>query len=83
MATPKTCRCTGSKVTGQGLPHYVNGRLATDSAHGGRYSFRFDLNGGSLVYRYEPGLLKVRPGVKLPRRRRSAGPRRCRMRGRG
>jgi hypothetical protein len=48
-----------SKVEGQGMPHYVNGRLATDQARSGKYSFRFDLNGGSLVYRYNPGRIKV------------------------
>src|SRR5690242_17952200 len=52
-----------SKVTGANLPHYVNGRLATDRAHGGRYSFRFDLNGGSLIYRYDPGQIKVMRGA--------------------
>ncbi len=51
-----------SKVDGEGFPHYVNGRLATDAARSGKYSFRFDLNGGSLAYRYEPGIIKVRAG---------------------
>src|ERR1700690_1610705 len=41
------------KVLGAGLPRYVNGQLSSDKAHGGLYSFRFDLNGGSLVYRYD------------------------------
>ena len=51
-----------SKVDGEGFPHYVNGRLATDTARSGKFSFRFDLDGGSLAYRYQPGLIKVRPG---------------------
>src|SRR4051812_33796651 len=51
------------KVRGDGLPHYVNGRLATDVAHGGKYSFRLDLDGGSLIYRYESGQMKVSPGA--------------------
>ncbi len=51
------------KVEGDGLPHYVNGQLATDRARGGRYSFRFDLNGGGLVYRYPAGLIKVQDGA--------------------
>src|SRR3954467_8507357 len=38
-----------SKVTGAGLPHYVNGRLSTDRARSGQYSFRLDLNGGALL----------------------------------
>jgi len=50
------------KLTGPGLPHYVNGVLATDFAHSGNYSFRLDLNGGSLIYRYEAGQIPVRPG---------------------
>jgi hypothetical protein len=52
-----------SKVEGSGLPHYVNGRLTTDRARSGKYSFRFDLNGGSLVYRYDAGKIPVKPGA--------------------
>jgi len=48
-----------SKLGGDGFPHYVNGQLSTDRAQSGKYSFRFDLNGGSLVYRYEAGRIKV------------------------
>ena len=51
------------KVEGDGLPHYVNGQLATDRARGGQYSFRFDLNGGGLVYRYPAGLIKAQAGA--------------------
>lgn len=47
------------KVAGDGLPHYVNGQLATDRVRSGQYSFRFDLNGGSLIYRYQPKRLAV------------------------
>lgn len=49
------------KIEGSGLPHYVNGRLTTDQAHSGRYSFRFDLNGGSLLYQYPAGKIRVYP----------------------
>jgi hypothetical protein len=52
-----------NKVEGPGLPHYVNGRLSNDRAHSGDYSFRFDLNGGSLIYRYDAGLIPVQPGA--------------------
>jgi hypothetical protein len=51
------------KVEGPTLPHYVNGRLTTDRAHGGEYSFRMDLDGGGCLYRYQPGQLRVRPGA--------------------
>ena len=51
------------KVEGRGLPHYVNGRLATDAARSGGHSFRFDLNGGSLLYRYGTGRIRVQPGA--------------------
>src|SRR5690349_18031543 len=51
-----------TKIEGPGLPHYVNGRLSTDVARSGQYSFRFDLNGFSLVYPYDPTGLKVSPG---------------------
>lgn len=53
-----------TKVAGAGLPHYLNGHLATDRKHGGEYSFRFDLDGGGLIYRYAPGLLKVQLGAR-------------------
>lgn len=43
-----------TKVQGVQFPHYVNGHLANDRARSGQYAFRFDLNGGSLVYRYDP-----------------------------
>lgn len=51
------------KVEGRGLPHYVNGRLSTDRARSGQYSFRFDLNGGSLIYRYDPRQIPVQVGA--------------------
>jgi len=52
-----------TKVDGAGLPHYVYGQLATDRVHGGEYSFRFDLNGGSLIYRYGEGQIPVIRGA--------------------
>jgi hypothetical protein len=52
-----------AKIEGAGLPHYVNGRLSTDRARSGKYSFRFDLNGGSLIYRYAAGQIPVQPGA--------------------
>ena len=51
------------KVDGPGLPNYVNGKLSDDSAHSGQWSFRFDLNGGSLVYRYDPKEVPINPGA--------------------
>lgn len=50
------------KVEGPGLPHYVNGKLSRQEARGGEYSFQFDLNGGSLVYRYPAGKIAARVG---------------------
>ncbi len=52
-----------SKVEGPGLPAYVNGKLADDQAHSGQWSFRFDLNGGSLIYRYDPSQIPIHPGA--------------------
>ena len=52
-----------AKVEGPGFPHYVNARLSNDRARNGEYSFRFDLNGGSLVYRYDPKQIKVNAGA--------------------
>src|SRR5579862_2804162 len=51
------------KVEGVGFPHYVNGRLSDDRAHSGSYSFKFDLNGGGLVYRYPHGHIPVQLGA--------------------
>ena len=50
-----------TKLEGPAFPHYVNGRLARGRARSGRYTFRFDLNGGSLVYRYDAGQIRVQP----------------------
>jgi len=50
------------KISGPGLPHYVNGKLADDRAHSGEYSFRIDLNGGSAIYRYDPTQIPVTTG---------------------
>ncbi len=52
-----------SKVTGEGLPHYVKGRLTTDTPHTGKHSFRFDLDGGGLIYRYDPNQIPVQRGA--------------------
>src|SRR3954452_22492329 len=52
-----------AKVDGPGLPHYVNGQLATGRTRNGEYSFRFDLNGGSLIYRYDAGQIPVIRGA--------------------
>ena len=51
-----------TKVQGPDLPHYVNGQLATDRYASGTHSFRFDLNGGGLIYRYAPKAIKVKSG---------------------
>ena len=51
------------KVEGKGLPHYVNGHLTNDLARSGHYSFRLDLNGGGLVYRYPYGQIPVQTGA--------------------
>ncbi len=51
------------KLEGVGFPHYVNGYLSNDRAHSGDWSFRFDLNGGSLAYRYDPNQIRVQPGA--------------------
>ncbi len=51
------------KVRGPNLPHYVNGRLDARRRRSGKYAFRFDLNGGGLVYRYDYGQIPVREGA--------------------
>lgn len=51
------------KVEGSNLPHYVNGQLTTSQSRSGKFSFRFDLNGGGLIYRYESGQIPVQRGA--------------------
>jgi hypothetical protein len=51
------------KVDGTEFPHYVLGHLKTDRHRNSPYSFRMDLDGGSCIYRYKPGLLKIQPGA--------------------
>lgn len=50
------------KVEGEGLPHYTSAKLSTEAARGGQYGFRFELNGGSLLYRYPAGRIKAEAG---------------------
>jgi hypothetical protein len=51
-----------TKIEGDGLPVYVNGALSDELAHSGQWSFKFELNGGSLVYRYDPAEVRAKPG---------------------
>jgi len=46
---------------GQGFPVYLEGRFDPDEGHGAAPSFRLDLDGGSLAYRYEGRDISVRP----------------------
>jgi hypothetical protein len=52
-----------TRLTGEGFPHYVTGRLTTDRARSGKYSLRIDLDGGSCVYQYEAGRIPVAAGA--------------------
>jgi hypothetical protein len=47
------------KNEGPGTAHYVNGKLSNDRARSGSYSFKLELNGGSVHYRYQNNLLHV------------------------
>src|SRR3954462_15893225 len=49
------------KVEGPGLPHYLHGQFDGSVSAAGHTSFRFDLNGGSITYRYPAGLIRVMP----------------------
>src|SRR5436305_1300578 len=51
------------KVEAPGFPHSLTARLSTDRARSADHSFRFDLNGGSLLYRYDAKQLKATPGA--------------------
>ncbi len=52
-----------SQVQGPDLPHYLSGTITGERANSGKYSFRFDLDGGSLVYRYDAEQLPVSAGA--------------------
>lgn len=52
-----------TKVQGAGLPSYVNGHLSDTAAHSGQWSFEYDLNGGSLIYRYDPTQVPIQLGA--------------------
>src|SRR5688500_6979532 len=47
------------KVEGPGLPHYLSGKFDPTVSAAGRSSFRFDLIGGSVTYRYPAGKISV------------------------
>lgn len=47
------------KVEGPGLPHYLRGEFDNQVAAAGKASFRFDLNGGSITYRFPAGQIPV------------------------
>src|SRR6185436_17939045 len=53
LGNPEDLPMHWNKVEGIGLPHYVNGRFSTERARSGKYSFVYELNGGSIVYRYD------------------------------
>ncbi|MEM6314812.1 MAG: hypothetical protein AAF743_12030, partial [Planctomycetota bacterium] len=56
------------RVVGAGFPHYVQGKLQRTTQQApalrGDWSFRMDLDGGSVAYRLDPHLLTVKPGVR-------------------
>jgi hypothetical protein len=64
LGNPEELPMNWSKVVGPGLPHYVNGRLVPDMGRSSGFSFRFDLNGGSLIYRYDTGQIVAKKGAK-------------------
>ncbi|MBV8779914.1 MAG: hypothetical protein JO353_00820, partial [Phycisphaerae bacterium] len=51
------------KVEGTGLPHYISAHLSSERHRSGQYSFQFDLDGGSLIYRLPFGHIPVQTGA--------------------
>ena len=49
------------KVEGSGMPHYLKGQFDFSIAHSGQTSFRMDLNGGSIAFRYPANRIPVTP----------------------
>ena len=61
LGNPEELPMHWGKIEEAGYPHYVDGFLSKDRARSGAYGFQFELNGGSLAYRYDAGRVKVRP----------------------
>jgi hypothetical protein len=51
------------KVEGSGMPHYLKGIFDFSVAHSGQTSFRMDLNGGSIAFRYPANRIFVVDGA--------------------
>jgi len=51
------------KVEGSGMPHYLRGQFDFSIAHSGQTSFRMDLNGGSIAFRYPANRVFVAEGA--------------------
>lgn len=51
------------KVEGSGMPHYLKGQFDFAVAHSGQTSFRLDLNGGSIAFRYPANRIFVVDGA--------------------
>lgn len=51
------------KVEGSGMPHYLRGSFDFAVAHSGQTSFRMDLNGGSIAFRYPENRIFVAEGA--------------------
>jgi hypothetical protein len=63
LGNPEDLPMHWTKVEGPGMPHYVNGRFTTERARSGKYAFLYELNGGSIVYRYDSRQIPVRAGA--------------------
>jgi len=63
LGNPEELPMHWTKVEGPGMPHYVNGRFSTERARSGKYSFLYELNGGSITYRYDPRQVPVKGGA--------------------
>src|SRR4051812_1332018 len=63
LGNPEDLPMHWNKIEGIGMPHYVNGRFSTERARSGKYSFVYELNGGSIVYRYDPKRVPVPAGA--------------------
>jgi hypothetical protein len=53
-----------ARLAGAGLPHWSTAALSDRGAFAGEHGFTFNSQGGSVVYRLDPGVLRVAPGVR-------------------
>lgn len=64
LLPPNWYRVLSSSVARPGYPDFGTVGLSDDLAHGGRWSLRFDLDGGNMAVALPPAVVRVFPGSR-------------------